>query len=145
MNVLYLHSFKTRIGTVRTAATEQGVALIALPGESPGSFERQIEQRFAGHDIRNGGTHNARAESEIREFLDGRREKFSLPLVIDGTPFQKKVLRRVARIPFGETMSYGDIACAVGHPRACRAVGSVNAGNNLPLVIPCHRVGWIHI
>jgi methylated-DNA-[protein]-cysteine S-methyltransferase len=61
-------------------------------------------------------------------------------LDIRATPFQKKVLRRVARIPFGKTATYGRVAASVGAPNASRAVGQANASNNLPLVIPCHRV-----
>ncbi|HUV31563.1 MAG TPA: methylated-DNA--[protein]-cysteine S-methyltransferase [Acidobacteriota bacterium] len=140
MKKLDIHSFKTRFGTVRTAATGAGLALVSLPGESARDFQRRAESLFGDCRLGRGGGINKRAEQQIAAFLEGRRRRFSLPLDLTGTAFQKKVLRRVARIPYGSTMTYGDIARAVGHPAASRAVGAANARNALPLVIPCHRV-----
>lgn len=77
---------------------------------------------------------------QIDEFYAGSRKRFSLPFTIDGTEFQKRVVIAVTRIPYGETRSYADIARAVGHPGASRAVGSVMAKNTMHLLVPCHRV-----
>jgi O-6-methylguanine DNA methyltransferase len=140
MKKLFLHSFATRIGTIRTAATEKGLALISLPGEPRKYFEGKIEELFSEYEISSGGKVNLQAEKQLAAYLDGRLKKFTLKLDIHASPFQKKVLRRVARIPYGKTMTYGEVARAVGNPKACRAVGMANAQNNLPLVIPCHRV-----
>lgn len=140
MKKLYIHSFKTRLGTVRTAATEKGLAIVALPGDSYAYFEGRIEQFFPDHQICHGGSINKKAERQITAFLEGKLRKFAVEVDIQGTPFQRKVLRQVARIPYGRTMTYGEVARAVGHPRAYRAVGSANARSTLPLVIPCHRV-----
>lgn len=140
MKRLFLHSFDTPIGTIRTATTEKGLALISLPGESQRFFEGRIEKLFSECEIRSGGKINKQAEKQLTAYLEGRLKKFTLELDIHASPFYKKVLKRVAKIPYGKTMSYGEIACAVGHPRAYRAVGTANANNNLPLVIPCHRV-----
>ncbi len=81
-----------------------------------------------------------RAARQLAEFLAGRRVDFDLPLHRTGTPFQRAVLDEVRRIPWGATRSYGEIAAAVGRPRASRAVGAANGANPLPFVIPCHRV-----
>lgn len=140
MKRLFLHSFNTRIGTVRTAATDNGLALISLPGEPRKYFESRIEQMFPDYEIYTGGTVNAQAEKQLTDYFEGRLKKFSLKLDIQGSPFQKKVLKRVACIPYGNTMTYGEIAREIGSPRASRAVGAANANNNLPIVIPCHRV-----
>ncbi len=139
MNKLYLHAFNTRFGTIRTAATENGLAMVALR-EPLHSFQARIKRRFAVCDVLPGGRINREAERQIKAFLTGRLKQFSIKLDVQGTLFQKKVLRRVARIPYGQTMRYGEIARAVGHPNAFRAVGTANARNDLPLVIPCHRV-----
>jgi methylated-DNA-[protein]-cysteine S-methyltransferase len=77
---------------------------------------------------------------QLTEYFEGRRQKFSIPLVLEGTDFQKAVWRQLQKIPFGKTASYGDVARAVGSPRAFRAVGNANNKNPIPLIIPCHRV-----
>ncbi len=140
MKKLFVNSFKTKIGTVHTAATDKGLALICLPGESKRYFEERVKKLFDGHQVQSGGEVNREAQRQIIDYLDGKRTRFDLPLDLHGTPFQKKALRRVARIPYGKVKTYGDIAADIGKPRAARAVGSANARNNLPLVIPCHRV-----
>ncbi len=140
MKKLFVNSFKTNIGTVRTAAADKGLVLICLPGESRRYFNERIEQLFSGHQVQSGGEVNREAQRQIIDYLNGKRTRFDLPLDLRGTPFQKTALRRVARIPYGKVKTYGEIAAAIGRPRAARAVGSANARNNLPLVIPCHRV-----
>lgn len=77
---------------------------------------------------------------EINAYLGGRLREFSVPYRLIGTDFQIKALNAVAAIPYGETRSYGDIAKTIGSPKACRAVGSANNRNPLPIFIPCHRV-----
>ena len=80
------------------------------------------------------------AEDELNEYFAGRRRRFSVPLSIHGSDFQKRVWRALADIPYGETAGYQEIACAVGNRNACRAVGMANHVNPLPIIIPCHRV-----
>jgi len=77
---------------------------------------------------------------QLTDYFKGRRRKFSVPLLLEGTDFQKAVWRQLQKIPFGQTASYGGIARAVGSPRAFRAVGNANNKNPIPLIIPCHRV-----
>ncbi len=140
MNKLYLHSFETKWGTFRTAATDKHLVLVALPGESKETFDDRIAERFGQYEVGRGGGINRQAELEIKTYLEGRLKKFTVKFDIKGAPFHKKVLNYVARIPFGQTKTYGEIAALVGHPRASRAVGTANARNNLPLIVPCHRV-----
>jgi methylated-DNA-[protein]-cysteine S-methyltransferase len=82
----------------------------------------------------------AETERQLGEYFAGRRTTFDLPLEPEGTPFQKKVWQALSQIPFGRTVSYRDIATAVGDPKACRAVGAANGRNPIPIVVPCHRV-----
>jgi methylated-DNA-[protein]-cysteine S-methyltransferase len=77
---------------------------------------------------------------QLRAYFSGALEIFSLPLAPEGTPFQLEVWHRLCDIPFGETMSYGELARLIQRPRASRAVGLANGSNPIPLVIPCHRV-----
>jgi len=140
MKRVSIHEFRTPIGVIRTAATEKGLALIALPGEPTARFNNQVKALVGDGKTARAGKINHQAERQIKAYLSGRRKTFSLPLDLRGTPFQVKVLRRVATIPRGRTRTYGQVARSVGRPGAARAVGSANARNPLPLVVPCHRV-----
>ena len=81
-----------------------------------------------------------RALGEIDEFLNGRRREFTVPLDLNGTPFQMLVWQELLKIPYGETRSYAEIARAVGRPKAARAVGMANHWNPVAIIVPCHRV-----
>lgn len=76
----------------------------------------------------------------MREYFTGKRREFSLPLAPEGTPFQQRVWRELVKIPYGMTISYGELARRLRQPTAFRAVGAANGKNPLPIVIPCHRV-----
>lgn len=80
------------------------------------------------------------ATRQLREFFEGARHRFDLSLVLEGTPFRMKVWHVLERIPFGETVSYGQVAEWIGAPSSSRAVGMACGTNPLPIVIPCHRV-----
>jgi len=77
---------------------------------------------------------------QLRAYFAGELEDFELPLAPQGTPFQLKVWARLCEIPYGRTISYGDLARRIGNPKASRAVGLANGSNPIPIVIPCHRV-----
>ena len=78
--------------------------------------------------------------AQYREYFQGERTLFSIPLDMRGTPFQLAVWQALLAIPYGSTRSYSDIARAIGRPRASRAVGQANHANPLAIVVPCHRV-----
>lgn len=80
------------------------------------------------------------AECEIREYLGGKRKKFSVKLEIIGTHFQKQVWEQLQKIPFGKSVSYKELAESIQNPKAVRAVGTANGRNNFCIIIPCHRV-----
>jgi methylated-DNA-[protein]-cysteine S-methyltransferase len=80
------------------------------------------------------------AATQLEEYFSGKRRTFQLPLEPRGTPFQRSVWRALGAIPYGETITYGELATRVGRPKAFRAVGQANGANPLPIVCPCHRV-----
>jgi methylated-DNA-[protein]-cysteine S-methyltransferase len=83
----------------------------------------------------------AEAAAQLKSYFAGERTEFDLPLAPRGTPFQLAVWERLARIPYGRTVSYGDIATALGKsPVASRAVGLANGRNPISIILPCHRV-----
>lgn len=76
----------------------------------------------------------------LDEFFAGKRKKFDLPLLFVGTNFQKKVWNELLKIPYGKTVSYGEMASRIGMPRAVRAVANANGANAISIFVPCHRV-----
>ena len=87
-----------------------------------------------------GARTSGEAVRQLKEYFAGRRTDFDLPLAPQGTEFQRDVWRRLQEIPYGETISYGELAKRIGNPKASRAVGAANGSNPIPIVIPCHRV-----
>jgi methylated-DNA-[protein]-cysteine S-methyltransferase len=87
-----------------------------------------------------GGVFNPEVARQIEEFFAGKRQAFDFPLAPKGTEFQKRVWAELLKIPFGETISYGELARRIGNPAASRAVGRANATNPIALIVPCHRV-----
>lgn len=79
-------------------------------------------------------------KGELESYFNGTLKKFTLPLALNGTPFQKKVWKELLQIPTGTSISYLDLATAIGKPSACRAVAGANAKNRIAIMIPCHRV-----
>lgn len=77
---------------------------------------------------------------QLKEYFEGKRQSFDLPLKMEGTEFQIKVWNALLQIPFGETRSYKEIAEAVGNPLGSRAIGNANNKNKISIIVPCHRV-----
>jgi len=126
-------TFMTEFGPITLEEDEQGLAGITLPAPARRQPEPKEEDLRKSKVMR----HAAR---QITQYLEGRRNSFDLPLHIIGTDFQKKVWKIIAGIPYGRTLSYGDIARKLGGTGKARAVGGAAHANPLPLIIPCHRV-----
>ncbi|MBM3137338.1 MAG: methylated-DNA--[protein]-cysteine S-methyltransferase, partial [Chloroflexi bacterium] len=96
------------------------------------------------HDLVEGNAETGllgEAVRQVREYFNGDRKEFDLPLDLDGqSPFRMKALRECAQIPFGQTLTYGELALRAGNQKAARAAGGAMANNPIALVIPCHRV-----
>ena len=80
------------------------------------------------------------AQTQLQTYFAGHRHAFDLPLAPHGTDFQLAIWRELTRIPFGTTISYGELAGRIGRPSASRAVGAANGANPIPIIVPCHRV-----
>lgn len=81
-----------------------------------------------------------RAREELQAYFRGELAAFTVPVVLSGTPFQRRVLEELQRIPYGQTISYGELARRIGRPAAVRAVGAANGRNPISIIVPCHRV-----
>ena len=130
MNYCY---FESPIGPLLIAGDQEAIRHILFPKNGkPAKPERGWMESTTGPI--------AQTVMQLREYFAGRRTDFDLPLALEGTPFQRSVWRALQEIPYGETISYGELARRVGNPKASRAVGSANGANRIPIVIPCHRV-----
>lgn len=128
------------VGTLELLSTGEGLAAILFCDERrSGASSRWITREVGTITSAPTGEHGLYAR-QIREYLAGARTEFDLPLHRTGTLFQRAVLDAVRQVPYGATATYGEIAAAVGDPKAVRAVGAANGANPLPLVIPCHRI-----
>ena len=117
------------IGTLGLMDDGQGLSHVFLRREGASTQAQEGETRLT-----------LWAAAELEEYFCGQREVFTVPLSPHGTAFQLSVWAALRDIPYGQTRSYGQIAAAVGRPRAARAVGMANHGNPLLIFTPCHRV-----
>jgi len=106
------------------------------------SFGRSLPEKIGGHAVKwqesTEATNGVR--QQLNEYFAGERRKFTIPLDLRGTDFQKECWHELLRIPYGKTRSYAEIAQTVGRPNAYRAVGQANHYNPVAIVVPCHRV-----
>lgn len=129
----------TPVGNVLVAASYRGLAAISFDPEPGEQLDRLA--RIAGPRVLRSPSTVDDARRELDEYFLGRRRVFDLPLDLRVLPpFTVSVLRELARVPYGETTTYGTLAARVGRPRAARAVGTVMNRNRIPIVLPCHRV-----
>jgi methylated-DNA-[protein]-cysteine S-methyltransferase len=129
--IWYTHQ-ETPLGMTLLAADQRGLRLIRFAAgrraerpdpdwrEDQGPFEETIRQ--------------------LRAYFDGELKEFDLRLSLEGTAFQMRVWKALLTIPYGETISYGQLARRIGNPNAARAVGLANGSNPIPIIVPCHRV-----
>jgi methylated-DNA-[protein]-cysteine S-methyltransferase len=129
----------TPLGTLLVAATEEGVCRISYDPEP----DRELEQlgRLLGTRILRTPKPVDEARRQLDEYFAQRRTGFALPLDLRlSAGFSRRVLEELARVPYGETTTYGELAARAERPRAARAVGTVMNRNPIPIVLPCHRV-----
>src|SRR5690348_2552613 len=132
MSTVWYDDLPTPIGRLRLVADEQGLREVW--------FETGRHRREPASSWVHSEQALAFARVQLEEYFAGTRQVFKLPLHPFGTPFQLAVWQELARIPYGATISYGELAQRIGQPQAMRAVGAANGRNPLPIVLPCHRV-----
>jgi methylated-DNA-[protein]-cysteine S-methyltransferase len=127
------------VGELLVAASDRGVASIWFDPDPAHDLERLA--RIGGPRVLRSPRSVDGARRELDEYFAGKRRSFDLPLDLRALPpFTLEVLDQLARVPYGETTTYGALAQRVGRPRAARAVGTVMHRNRIPIVLPCHRV-----
>lgn len=132
MEEKYRETLNCKFGTIGIEATKKGICYIhlSLPKRDLKKWKGSLSSPLV-----------KKAKKEIEAYLKGRLKKFSLPIDIrEGTDFQKKVWIAISSIPYGQVMSYSDLARSSGKPKAARASGTACGKNPIPFIIPCHRV-----
>ncbi|MFF1450130.1 methylated-DNA--[protein]-cysteine S-methyltransferase [Streptomyces sp. NPDC058274] len=117
------------------------LTLVATDGSLSGLYmvgqrHRPPEEHFGERD----DTPFGETTDQLKAYFAGELTEFDLPLRLAGTPFQRTVWQQLQKIPYGETRSYGELADALGNPKASRAVGLANGKNPVGIIVPCHRV-----
>ncbi|MCE4226609.1 methylated-DNA--[protein]-cysteine S-methyltransferase [Methylobacterium sp. C25] len=131
------YAFKTvasPVGALKIIASDRGLSAILWEDDDPKRVRLGPLVEDPSHPVL------LETERQLAAYFAGTLQAFSVPLDFRGTDFQKSVWAALLTIPFGETRSYGDIACQIGRPSAFRAVGAANGKNPISIIAPCHRV-----
>ena len=132
---MYYHKFNTSLCEMIIVGDENGITHLHLNCQHTQPKQFSIDRSWERNR-----SFFAEEVKQIEDYLAGKRKHFDIVVNPQGTAFQHMVWDILAEIPFGETMSYGDIAEKLNKPGAARAVGLANAKNPIPIIIPCHRV-----
>ena len=120
-------SIDSPIGPLLLAGDEKGLRYLSFSGKPHADWEP--DRRLLNEPVK-----------QLHAYFAGKLRTFDVPVAPEGTPFQSQVWRALCDIPYGETVSYGEIAKRIGNPNAVRAVGLANGSNPIAVIIPCHRV-----
>ena len=136
--MIYYTTIETFLGKLGLVCNNKGLVKIYLPNErmSLNALNRDFPNQELLEDKSKFDTINI----QLNEYFNGKRKDFDIDFDLEISPFSVKVLNEVYKVPYGETTSYSSIASAVKNNKAVRAVGSANARNPIPIVIPCHRI-----
>ncbi len=128
------------VGDMLVAGTERGVCALIIAAHAETTAARDSLQRYCPAPLVPDTGMLAGATAQLTDYLSGARQTFDLPLDLVGTPFQRRVWESLLTIPYGDTVTYRDLACALGQPGGAQAVGGAVARNPVSIIVPCHRV-----
>ncbi|MCQ6282255.1 methylated-DNA--[protein]-cysteine S-methyltransferase [Bacillus sp. EB600] len=126
--------YQSPLGKIRVVADDTGIKRIEIFEEEWEEYLKKNPALVEDQEL------CGQAICQLDEYFNGKRKEFDLPLSIEGTDFRKKVWKALLTIPYGEVRCYADVAEMIGNPKSVRAVGQANKANQLPIIIPCHRV-----
>jgi methylated-DNA-[protein]-cysteine S-methyltransferase len=132
MSQVYYWTFESPVGPLLLAGSKAGLLLVSF---ASGNRPRNVDPEW-----RPDTTAFVEVVQQLQSYFAGERKNFDLALILEGTDFQKRVWAALRKIPYGETISYKELAERIGSPKAVRAVGAANGANPIPIIIPCHRV-----
>jgi O-6-methylguanine DNA methyltransferase len=133
----FVSSYKSPLSIYTLVNSHRGVIRV---GPKERAERRLARWKRDGIRLQRNGEYNAALARELDAYFGGKLRQFTVPLDLRGTAFQLQVWKVLCDIPYGETLSYGEVAQAVGKPKAARAVGQAVGSNPISIVVPCHRV-----
>ncbi|GGA38976.1 methylated-DNA--[protein]-cysteine S-methyltransferase [Psychrobacillus lasiicapitis] len=140
MNKIYWTRFIHNEWRLYIAATENGLSYIGSQGKPYEEMEAWLAKRFPKYELVEDEKVLTPYMNELKEYLDGSRREFAMPVDLKGTAFQLAIWDALTKIPYGEKKSYSQIANLINNPTAVRAVGAAIGANPILITIPCHRV-----
>lgn len=132
MNLKYYTTYQSSIGEIYIVAEDDHIVALHIGKEDFLQAEKEVKMSDQPRLMQ--------AVQQLDEYFSGQRQDFDLPLREYGTLFQTNVWQELKKIPYGKTVSYQDVATAIGNKKAVRAIGQANKANKIPIIIPCHRV-----
>jgi len=132
MSRIYYTTMDSPVGTLRLVAEEVGLRMVW--------FVRGRKDEKPDAEWKEDAAFFTDVMRQLNAYFAGELKEFEIPRLMEGTEFQKRVWKALLTIPYGETMSYGELAKKIGAPKAVRAVGAANGQNPIPIIVPCHRV-----
>lgn len=133
---LHRSAIDTPIGGIIVVSNGEAIVRLHMQGDA----EYEIARRQAEAETAAGDALSRQAARELTEYFAGKRREFTVPVALEGTPFQQRIWADLLAIPFGGLSSYGALASAAGNPAASRAVGGAVGANPVPIIVPCHRI-----
>lgn len=130
----YYDTFDSPCGGMLIAASEKGITGVYF------NRQKYHPKRDAGWQHAPDNVHLQKAKKQLAEYFSGKRREFDLPLDPAGSGFQKRVWKAIAGVPYGQTITYGELARRSGFPEGARAAGAATGRNPIGIIVPCHRI-----
>jgi O-6-methylguanine DNA methyltransferase len=137
---VYYGEFAHRLGCIRIATTDRGLVQVGLPSETSEKFSAWLKANLPQASVEQAEPKTREVFQQLSEYFSGKRKVFTVELDLRGTEFQLKVWKAIHEIPYGQTISYGELARRIGFSDGARAVGAATGSNPIAIIVPCHRV-----
>jgi AraC family transcriptional regulator of adaptative response/methylated-DNA-[protein]-cysteine methyltransferase len=140
-NIVSVTRILTPLGPMLAGAVDEGICLLEFVDRRMIETQiKRLKKLLNAEFIPGTNKHFYTLDNQLKEYFEGKRKEFDLPLILDGTEFQQKVWTELQKIPYGSTRSYEQQAIAIKNPKSIRAVARANGDNRIAIIIPCHRV-----
>jgi len=138
--IIHYTAVNSPLGRLYLGRHPQGLCALTLGDDAWNKLVRYVDKTWPEAELQDSKSMFKGVIQELHDYFRGDRTHFDVPLLLKGTDFQKKVWKGLLEIPYGTTLSYGELADRLNNPGGMRAVGAANGQNPVPVIVPCHRV-----